>query len=69
MDLREIFREGWQWPSEQMIKFWLQSGCGIGKTCLVQCTVPVLLVINAAYVAHEETQPVKTLTIAGQLSD
>jgi len=21
-DLHEIFREGWQWASEQMIKFW-----------------------------------------------
>jgi len=21
-DLHEIFREGWQWSSEQMIKFW-----------------------------------------------
>ena len=22
MDLHEILREGWQWASEQMIKFW-----------------------------------------------
>ena len=22
MDLHEIFRDGWQWASEQMIKFW-----------------------------------------------
>jgi len=22
MDLHEIFREGWQWANEQMIKFW-----------------------------------------------
>jgi len=22
MDLHEIFREGWQWASEQMITFW-----------------------------------------------
>jgi len=25
-DLREIFREGWQWANEQMIKFWCSSG-------------------------------------------
>jgi len=24
-DLPEIFREGWQWASEQMIKFWWWS--------------------------------------------
>ena len=24
-ELHEIFREGWQWPSEQMVKFWWQS--------------------------------------------
>ena len=26
MDLHEIFREGWQWANEQMIKFLQQSG-------------------------------------------
>jgi len=25
MDLHEIFREGWQWAIEQVIKFWWQS--------------------------------------------
>ena len=25
-DLHEIFREGWQWANEQMVKFWLLSG-------------------------------------------
>jgi len=25
-DLHEIFREGWQWVSEQMVKFWWRSG-------------------------------------------
>jgi len=25
-DLHEIFREGWQWASEQMFKFWWRSG-------------------------------------------
>jgi len=25
-DLHEIFREGWQWASEQMITFWWRSG-------------------------------------------
>ena len=28
-DLHEIFREGWQWANEQMIKFWWQSRSGI----------------------------------------
>ena len=43
--LAEIFREGWQWASEQMIKFWWRSESPIrltdpdpyhdtGKTCL-----------------------------------
>jgi len=26
----EIFREGWQWASDQMIKFWWQSGSPSG---------------------------------------
>jgi len=26
MDLHEIFREGWQWANEQIVKFWWQSG-------------------------------------------
>jgi len=25
-DLHEIFRKGWQWTSEEMIKFWWRSG-------------------------------------------
>jgi len=39
-DLHEIFREGWQWANEQMIKFWWQSGSQMDpdrhtvKTCL-----------------------------------
>ena len=49
-DLHEVFREGWQWANEQMIKFWWRSGSRIrncmdldpcpypyydtGKTCL-----------------------------------
>jgi len=28
MDLHEIFREGWQWANEQMIKFRWRSGYG-----------------------------------------
>jgi len=30
MDLHEIFREGWQWASEQMTKFWWRSGSPSG---------------------------------------
>jgi len=30
MDLHEIFREGWQWANEQMIKFRWQSGSPSG---------------------------------------
>jgi len=50
--LLEIFREGWQWADEQMIKFWWQSGSRIHVATLVRhalaevCTVPVLLVIS-----------------------
>ena len=25
-DVRAIFREGWQWANEQLIKFWWRSG-------------------------------------------
>jgi len=57
-DLHEIFREGWQWGKEEIIKFWLRYGSGIRIwihiriTSLVRhvlaevCTVPVLLVIT-----------------------
>ena len=51
-DLHEIFREGWQWANEQMLKFWWQSGSQIQIQIQIQvrnalaevCTVPVLLV-------------------------
>jgi len=51
-DLHEIFREGLQWASEQMIKFWWRSRSRIRihittlvRRALVEvCTVPVLLV-------------------------
>ena len=53
MDLHEIFREGWQWANEQMIKFWWRSGSWIrigivtvvGCALAEVCTVPVLLVL------------------------
>ena len=60
MDLHEIFRVGWQWANEQMIKFWWRSGSGIwiwtwiwirihvmtlvGRALAEVCTVPVLVV-------------------------
>ena len=28
-DLHEIFSEGWQWASEQVVKFWWRSGLRI----------------------------------------
>ena len=55
MDLREMFREGWQWACEQLIKFWWRSGSRIWiRICIATlvrralaevCTVPMLLVI------------------------
>jgi len=52
-DLHEIFRESWQWASEQMVKFWWRSGSRIRiririatlvRRALAEvCTVPVLL--------------------------
>jgi len=34
MDLHEIFRESWQWASEQMVKFWWRFGSPFGyKDC------------------------------------
>jgi len=29
-DLHDIFREGWQWANEQLIKFWWRSGSPSG---------------------------------------
>ena len=61
--MHEIFREGWQWAIEQMIKFWWRfdhgSGYGSGsvsRPTLVRralaevCTVPVLLVKSSYHV-------------------
>jgi len=50
-DLHEIFRDGWQWANEQMVKFWWRSGsririqiriatlarCALAEVCLSQC--------------------------------
>ena len=50
MGLHEIFREGWQWASEQTIKFWWRSDSRIPNATLIRralaevCTVSVLLV-------------------------
>jgi len=58
-DLHEIFSEGWQWASEQTVKFWCRSGSGIRIRIRIRiriatlirralakvCTVPVLLVL------------------------
>jgi len=58
-DLHDIFRKGWQWANEQMVKFWWRSGLRIRiriygirirSAILVRralaeiCTVPVFLV-------------------------
>jgi len=58
-DLYEIFREGWQWASQQTINFWWRSGSRIRMRIRIRfriatlvrralaevCTVPVLLVL------------------------
>jgi len=36
MDLYKIFREGWQWANEQMIKFWWRSGSPSGSGIVFQ---------------------------------
>jgi len=51
----KIFRQGWQWANEQMVKFWWRSGSQIWiririaalvRRALTEvCTVPVLLVL------------------------
>ena len=56
MALHDIFREGWQWASEQMIKFWFRSRLEIRiwiriatlvRRALAEvCTVSVLLVFH-----------------------
>jgi len=58
--LHEIFREGWQWVNEQMIKFWWRSRThsSVGGTDIMTLvrraltevrTVPVLLVVITAF--------------------
>jgi len=64
-DLHEIFREGWHWASEQMIKkFWWRSGSQIAtlvRGALAEvCTVQMLL--------HRESKKGATLTMAITLS-
>jgi len=61
-DLHEIYKEGWQWASEQMVKFLWQSGSRIwiriGIVTLIRhalvevCTVPVLLVNNNVIIVY-----------------
>jgi len=60
-DLHEIFREGWQWTKEQMIKCWWRSRSRIRIQIQIRiatpvrralaevCTVPVLLVTACFY--------------------
>jgi len=40
-DLHEIFREGFEWADEQMIKFWWRSGSGIWIWIGIQLTTLV----------------------------
>jgi len=61
-DKHEIFREGWQWANEQMIKFCWRSGSQIPIRSRIRiatlvrwslmkaCTVPVLLVSSASVI-------------------
>jgi len=38
--LHEIFREGWQWASECMIKFWWRSGSPFGyRDCFLDSSL------------------------------
>ena len=68
-DLHDIFREGWQWASEQMIKFWWQSGSQIRIriATLVRhafaevCTVPVLLVFTASVFLVSHTKVIASV--------
>jgi len=48
-DLHEIFREGWQWASEQTITFWLRfvSWIQVSRAVAEVCTAPVLLVCHS----------------------
>jgi len=40
MDLHEIFRKGWQWANEQMIKFWWLSGLPSGyRDCFLDSSL------------------------------
>jgi len=55
MNLHDIFRKGWQWANEQMIKFWWRFGSRIridiririatlvSRALAEVCIVPVLL--------------------------
>jgi len=56
-DLHEIFKEGWQWANEQMLKFWWRSGSQmririmtlVRHASVEVCTVPVLLLYTEVF--------------------
>jgi len=51
-DLHESFREGWQWASEQLIKFWWLSGSPSGyRDCFsrVKCTFLAVVIWSSIY--------------------
>jgi len=54
LDLHEIFREGWQWVSEEMIKFlWQYGSTPTDKMCVgggVHCPIASSLVSFWFYV-------------------
>ena len=42
MDLHEIFREGWQWANEEVIKFWWQYA----SLCIYRDCFPDLILLR-----------------------
>ena len=70
-DLHEIFREGWQWANEQMVKFWWRSGriaTLVKRTLAEACAVPMLVVclfvclsVCLSVTLVRRTQPVEIL--------
>jgi len=52
-DFHEIFREGWHWAIEQMVKFWWRSGSPSGyRDCVPDSS---LLVIREVVNGHKST--------------
>ena len=76
LDLHDIFREGWQWAIEQMVRFRWRSRTGspdggtdiatlVRRALAEVCTVPVLLVVTRT--GSTPTKSFRALLVSGRI--